>query len=151
MSHVVRKPVWAICEQKGADQPAHPWSLISAFVVRYLDSIIPILAKSKLSRTQASLCSWPGRIESYLIGNPEDRFSRVVAHLKQFIKNGRLCFQFTSVEAVLAALLDSFPRLRRRRILVTVLVCLCGFVAGLAFCCQVRTFFLFLLCMILVK
>ena len=41
--------------KKGADQPAHPRSLISTFVVRYLDSIIPILAgiilaKSKISR-----------------------------------------------------------------------------------------------------
>ena len=35
---------------KGADQPAHPRSLISTFVVHYLDSIIPILAKSKFSR-----------------------------------------------------------------------------------------------------
>ena len=35
---------------KGVDQPAHPRSLISTFVVRYLDSIIPILAKSKISR-----------------------------------------------------------------------------------------------------
>ena len=32
---------------KGADQPAHPRSLISAFVVRCLDSMISILAKSK--------------------------------------------------------------------------------------------------------
>ena len=35
---------------KGTDQPAHPRSLISAFVVRCLDSIIPVLAKSKFSR-----------------------------------------------------------------------------------------------------
>ena len=35
---------------KGADQPAHPHSLISTFVVPCLDSIIPILAKSKVSR-----------------------------------------------------------------------------------------------------
>ena len=35
---------------KGADQPAHPCSLISAFVVRCLDSIIAILVKSKISR-----------------------------------------------------------------------------------------------------
>ena len=35
---------------KGADQPAHLRSLISAFVVRCFDSIIPILAKSKISR-----------------------------------------------------------------------------------------------------
>ena len=31
---------------KGADQPAHPRGLISAFVVRCLDSIIPLLATS---------------------------------------------------------------------------------------------------------
>ena len=37
---------------KGADQPAHPRRLISIFVVRYLDSIISVLAKSKFSRLQ---------------------------------------------------------------------------------------------------
>ena len=37
---------------KGADQPGHLRSLISAFVVRCLDSIIPVPAKSKLSRLQ---------------------------------------------------------------------------------------------------
>ena len=45
MSHVMRKPVLAICEQQRC-------SLISTFVVCYLDSIIPILAKSKISRLQ---------------------------------------------------------------------------------------------------
>ena len=35
---------------KCADQPAHPRNLISTFVVRCLDSIIPLLAKSKISR-----------------------------------------------------------------------------------------------------
>ena len=35
---------------KGTDQPVHPRSLISAFVVCCLDSIIRILAKSKISR-----------------------------------------------------------------------------------------------------
>ena len=35
---------------KGADQLAHVHSLISTFVVRCLDSIIPTLAKSKISR-----------------------------------------------------------------------------------------------------
>ena len=35
---------------KGTDQPAHPCSLISTFVVCCLDSIIPLLAKSKISR-----------------------------------------------------------------------------------------------------
>ena len=51
MSHIMRKPVFAIfANDKGADQPAHPCSLISAFVVRCLDSTIPMLAKSKISR-----------------------------------------------------------------------------------------------------
>ena len=34
---------------KGADQPAHPRSLISTFVVRCLDSIIPLLAIAEIS------------------------------------------------------------------------------------------------------
>ena len=65
---------------KGADQHAHPRNLISAFVVRWLGSIIPILAKSKISRL-ASCCSWAGRYESYLVANAKDRFSHDVAHL----------------------------------------------------------------------
>ena len=35
---------------KGADQTAHPCSLISAFVVRSLDSIISLVSRSKISR-----------------------------------------------------------------------------------------------------
>ena len=35
---------------KGADQPAYPRSLISTFVVRCLDSTIPLLAIAKLPR-----------------------------------------------------------------------------------------------------
>ena len=38
-----KKHVYA---NKGADQSAHPHSLIDAFVVRCLDNIIPILAKA---------------------------------------------------------------------------------------------------------
>ena len=35
---------------KGADQPAHPHSLISAFVVRCLDSIISLDSIGEISR-----------------------------------------------------------------------------------------------------
>ena len=41
---------YAICANKDADQPAHLCSLISIFIVRCLDSTIPILAISKISR-----------------------------------------------------------------------------------------------------
>ena len=57
--HVMRKVVWATSwenlfmpysNNKGADQPAHPRSLIGTFVFRFLDSIIPLVPISKLSR-----------------------------------------------------------------------------------------------------
>ena len=44
------KPAFANANNKDADQLAHPRSLISAFVVRCLDSIIPLLAQSIISR-----------------------------------------------------------------------------------------------------
>ena len=34
---------------KGANQPAHPRSLVSVFVVRCLDSIIPLVSTSEIS------------------------------------------------------------------------------------------------------
>ena len=40
----MRKPVLAYANNKGADQPAHPRSLISNFVVRSLDSVIHVTA-----------------------------------------------------------------------------------------------------------
>ena len=38
-----------IANNKGADQPAHPRSLISAYVICLLESIIPKLATSEIS------------------------------------------------------------------------------------------------------
>ena len=66
---------------KGADQPAHPRSLISAFVVRCLDSIISLDSIAEISSlylasvaAQAGLClAWSE--------TPEDTFCRVVAQL----------------------------------------------------------------------
>ena len=39
-----------MCEQQGADQHVHPHCLISAFVVRCLESIIPVVAIPKILR-----------------------------------------------------------------------------------------------------
>ena len=57
----MRKPVYA--NNKGADQPAHPRSLISTFVVRCLDSIMPLVSIFEISSlcltsvaAQAGLC-----------------------------------------------------------------------------------------------
>ena len=47
----------------------------------------------------ASLCSWAGRFESYLVANPEDRFSRDEAqmpkHLGQELKPSKFIYQET--------------------------------------------------------
>ena len=64
---------------KGADQPVHPHSLISAFVVRYLDSMITLVSISKIS--SLNLASVARQAVSYLVANTEDRFSRDEAHI----------------------------------------------------------------------
>ena len=53
---------------KGADQPAHPCSLISTFVVRCLDSIISLVSSSNF-KILARLRSWAGWFECYLVAN----------------------------------------------------------------------------------
>ena len=55
---------------KDADQPAHPHSLISTFIVRCLDSTnYTSTCYFQSFKTLASLCSWAGRFESYLVTN----------------------------------------------------------------------------------
>ena len=60
---------------KGAVQSAHPRSLISAFAVHCLDSMIPLVSISKNVKPLASFCGCAGRFVSYLVGNPKGRFS----------------------------------------------------------------------------
>ena len=55
----MRKPVLPYANNKDADQPAHLRSLISVFVIRCLDSIMPLVSISEIS----NLPIWvsPGR------------------------------------------------------------------------------------------
>ena len=50
MRQVMKKLLLPYANNKGADQPAHPRSLISTFVVRCPDSKIPLLAVAEISR-----------------------------------------------------------------------------------------------------
>ena len=79
----MRKPVYAICEQErrrlACASAQSERSLISAFVVRCLNSIISLLAIAEISRL-ASFCSCADWFESYLVEIPEDRFSRDEPH-----------------------------------------------------------------------
>ena len=74
---------------KGTDQPAHPRSLISAFVVRCLDSIIHLVSIFEISRLRHSLLL-SRLVWVYLVGNPEDKFSRDEAPF--------FCFKWTRVD-----------------------------------------------------
>ena len=83
LSHEKMCPM-SYANNKGADQPVHPCSLISTFVVHCLDSTISLDSIVEISRfylapvaAQAGLClAWSE--------TPEDTFSRVVAHVVIF-------------------------------------------------------------------
>ena len=69
-----------ICNIKGPDQPAHPRSLINSFVVFFLRRIIPRLALCEKNSIFYLACLAKGTsLRLTFVGNPEDRFSRVVA------------------------------------------------------------------------
>ena len=67
-----------ICNSKCANQPAHPRSLISNFVVCFLDESNLHLLREKF-QFLASLFSRRDWFKTRFVGTPEDRFSRVVA------------------------------------------------------------------------
>ena len=50
LSQAMRKCVMLYANNKGANQPAHPRSLISAFVVRCLGSMISLDSIAEISR-----------------------------------------------------------------------------------------------------
>ena len=72
---------------KGADQPAHPRSLISTFVIRLLERIISRLAMSEISIFLLVSVSEDNGFRDSYVGNPKDRFS----HDKAQIKFNELC------------------------------------------------------------
>ena len=66
---------------EGADQPAHPHSLISAFIVHCLDSIIPLVSKSEISSLYLASVAAQAGLSLTLVANPEDRFSHDEAQM----------------------------------------------------------------------
>ena len=77
MSHVMRKPVLPYAKQRHRSACALP-----TFVVRCLVSIIYLCSFYMQNlKPVASLYSCTGQFESYLVANPEDRFSRDKAYI----------------------------------------------------------------------
>ena len=65
---------------KGADQPALPRSMTSAFVIRCLDSIISLNSIAEISRLYLASVAEQVSLSLTWSETPEDMFSHVVAH-----------------------------------------------------------------------
>ena len=70
---------------KAADQPAHPRSLISAFVVRCLESIISLDSIAEISRVKLASVAVKAGLCLAWSETPEDMFCRVEAHIFSLI------------------------------------------------------------------
>ena len=66
---------------KGADQTVHMRSLISTFVVRCLDSIMPLVSISKISRLKLVAVAEQTGLSHTWSKMFEDTFSRDAAHM----------------------------------------------------------------------
>ena len=82
---------------KGTDQPAHLRSLISTFIVRCLDSILPLVPISKISRLKLASVAAQAGLNLTWSKFPEDRFSLDVAHLKMETEEEDAAFCFMHI------------------------------------------------------
>ena len=73
----MRKLDFGLCENKDADQLYSNCEADQRLCFRYMDSTISLLLNSEIS----SFCVCTGQFVSDLVGNPEDRFSRIEAHM----------------------------------------------------------------------
>ena len=81
MSHVMRKPAFCICENKGADQLRSNCSADQCLCFHYIDNTIPLLYKSEISSLRpSSMAVQPGlcRMWSEI---PKDRFCHDAADI----------------------------------------------------------------------
>ena len=66
---------------KGADQSAHPRSLISTFVVRCLDSVMSLVSVSEISSLMLASVAEQASLSLTWSETPEDTFCHVMAHI----------------------------------------------------------------------
>ena len=66
---------------KGADQPAHPRSLISAFIVRCLDSVMSLVSVIYISNLMLASVAEQAGLSLTWSETPEDTFSHDGAHM----------------------------------------------------------------------
>ena len=67
--------IMSYANNKGADQPAHPRSLISAYVVRCLDSVMSLGSVTKISSLMLASVAEQASLSLTWSETPEDTFS----------------------------------------------------------------------------
>ena len=77
----MRKPDFCLCENKGADQLRSNCEADQRLCFHYVDSTISLLLKTENFNLLDFFWNCTGRFVSDLVGNPEDRFSRVAAQI----------------------------------------------------------------------
>ena len=80
MSGAMRKRVMSYANNKGADQPAHPRSLVSAFV-RCLDSVMSLVPVTKISSLLLASVAEQASLSLTWSETSEDKFSHDEAHI----------------------------------------------------------------------
>ena len=65
---------------KCADQPAHPRSLINTFIIRCLDNIVPVVAMYEIARLQRASVAEQAGLSLTWSYTADDRFSRDVVN-----------------------------------------------------------------------
>ena len=81
MSHVMRKHVFAICEQQRCRSACASAQSDQCICCMLPGKYYTSSCYSRSFKTLGSLCSSAGQFESYLVENPEDRFSHDKAHI----------------------------------------------------------------------
>ena len=81
-------------KNKGADQPAHLRSLISAFVVRCLDSVMSLVSVTKISSPMPASVAEQANLSPAWSETPEDTFSHDKAHMYFMTRFFQISFKF---------------------------------------------------------
>ena len=82
---------------KGADQPAHPHSLISTFIVCFLDSIISLVSIFAISRLQLASVAEQKYLSLTWSKNPKTGFLMMSLISSMLYAGIQFCYNFLSV------------------------------------------------------
>ena len=102
MSHVMRKPAFAICEPQSRRSACASAQSDQRLCCSLLGQYNISTCYSQNFKTLASLISWSGRFESYLVANPKTGFlvTMICSKLPQALSIGYMLYQFCRIKSL---------------------------------------------------